>query len=140
MIKKILSITLIIAVNVFILTHIVLFHHHHDGIPHFVLCEQAHEDAEDASDDCCSPDGKSDTCTFEQNIDIVYDSKEECSCPLCSHHSSDLLLQAVLFAFTTDFSLTPEKIYSAESPYLISYFLDYAGSGLGLRAPPMERG
>jgi hypothetical protein len=139
MIKKLLSILLIFTVNLFVLTHAVMPHHHHHGLPHFVLCEEAHEHPDDgAADNCCSPDEKNETCTFEQHIDIVYELKEDCSRILCtSHHHPDLLLQAVLFSFTTDFSLAPERISSEKPLYLISYYFDYAGSGLGLRAPPM---
>ena len=139
--KKIISIVLIITVNVFLLTSAVVPHHHHDGIPHFALSEhpQHHHESHEDSSDCCSCPADENSCAFDQEIDAVSQTREECSCVLCHlHHHSDFLVQAVLLFYTYNLSLTKEDLYSQlPPPYLINYHFDYASSGLGLRAPPV---
>jgi hypothetical protein len=141
MLKKWTGIVLIFAANILLLAHSVVPHHHHNGIPHFVWFDSSHSEGSGECNDCCCHHEHGETCLFEQSIDVVYETKDDCSHALCAlhNHHPEMLLQAVLFTYTYDFSLVREKLPLQEPPYLINYCFDYAGSGIGLRAPPMER-
>jgi hypothetical protein len=138
MLKKWTCILFIFTANILLLAHSIIPHHHHNGIPHF---EWLASHSEDECHNCCHHEN-GETCLFEQNIDAVCETKEDCACILCDSHDyhQGMLLQAVLLTYTYDFSSVRENFSLKEPPYLISYHFDYAGSGLGLRAPPMERG
>ncbi|MDR2621833.1 MAG: hypothetical protein LBC48_04535 [Dysgonamonadaceae bacterium] len=136
MIKRI-YITLIFTANLLLLVYSVIPHHHHGGMPHFVMSEMyQHNDRDDCSH---NREGRQ-TCLFEQNIDAVYEQSElncqDASCVL--HHPEMFLYEAVFLIFSYDFSLVRETIPLLEPPYLISYYCDYVNSGQGLRAPPFE--
>lgn len=134
---KRIYIVLIFLANLLLLVHTVVPHHHHLGVPHFVLFETHFHDSKD--NDCCCKHGDGKTCVFEQNIDAIYEqSDENCSCASCVLHHPEMFLQIAVYAvFIYDFSLVRKTVTFLEPPYLISYYCDYAGSGLGLRAPPV---
>ncbi|GHU79871.1 hypothetical protein FACS1894145_4980 [Bacteroidia bacterium] len=130
-------ITLIFMANLLLLAHTVIPHHHHHGAPHFVLFEtHAHDNA---GNDCCCTHEDENTCVFEQDINAVYKQSEENGSGVsCVLHRPELFLQTAVYAvFIADFSLVRETDAFFESPYLISYYCDYAGAGWGLRAPPV---
>ncbi|MDR3338586.1 MAG: hypothetical protein LBT25_00575 [Candidatus Symbiothrix sp.] len=137
MLKKWTGIGLIIAANILLLAYSVLPHHHHEGIPHFT---SHHADAKADCHSCCCHHGTSETCLFEQKIDVLYETKDDCACLICATHHHyphpGILLQAVLLTFTYNFSLIWEESPLKEPPYLISYRFKSANAGLGLRAPP----
>jgi hypothetical protein len=133
MIKKITAIFLILVVNIFLLTNVVMLHHHHNGIPYFSLFEKAqHDSAEN-----CSKNEV--TCQLDQNVDVIYRIEEDCHCFFCClvHDHDNVLLQAILFYFTSDLTLPDAKQLLRQPPYLISYHSIVATSGRGLRAPPV---
>jgi hypothetical protein len=142
MLKKRFCITLMFIANILLLAHSVIPHHHHNGIPHFewFTSTEHHSDGDGECHDCCCHHENGGTCPFEQSIDAVYETKDDCSNVLCAvhNHHPGMLLQAILGTDPYDFSLAPENISPKEPPYLISYHCDYAGSGTGLRAPPSE--
>ncbi|MDR0612884.1 MAG: hypothetical protein LBG45_05295 [Dysgonamonadaceae bacterium] len=129
-------ISLIFTANLLLLVFSVIPHHHHSGMPHFIAFENHRHDC--ADDDRHNQEEKQ-TCLFEQNIDAVYEHAEEkCGDASCVLHHPELFLQAAVFSvFSYDFSLVRETFTLPEPPYLISYHCDFAGSGRGLRAPPM---
>jgi hypothetical protein len=143
MLRKWTATILIFTANILLLAHNIVPHHHHNGLPHFEWFSFHQHDANHECDGCCCHhDDDGGTCLFEQNIDAVYETEDDHSHAMCTthhNHDSGIFLQAVLLTFTYDFSLDSEKIPLPEPPYLINYGLDYAGSGLGLRAPPIER-
>ncbi|MDR0683055.1 MAG: hypothetical protein LBG15_14580 [Dysgonamonadaceae bacterium] len=141
MIKKITAIFLILSVNIFLLTNVVMLHHHHNGIPYFSLFEtEQHNGSENYScipvaDDYARNEA---TCQLDQNVDVIYKIEEDCHCFFCclAHNHDKTLLQAVLFYFTIDFTLPDAEQSLRQPPYLISYHSIAATSGSGLRAPP----
>jgi hypothetical protein len=143
MAKKIISILLVFSVNILLLAHAVLPHHHHDGIPHFAfsLTEEDHQHTKDSC--CCShEEAEEDFCMFDQAVDVVLKSKDHSLCNLsCSEHpdSSGSLLTAILLSYTYDVSSCRQETPLISPPYLISYSFDPVSS-TGLRAPPIERG
>jgi hypothetical protein len=128
--------------NMLLLAHNIVPHHHHNGLPHFAWSVPHHHSAEDCEchGSCCHHEN-GETCLFDQVIDVISETKDDCSCLLSAsshhHHHPEMLLQAILLTFTYDLSPASEESSGKTPPYLISYHFDYAGSGLGLRAPPM---
>jgi hypothetical protein len=125
--------------NIPLLAHNVMPHHHHDEIPHFNWLPSPIEENRHDCSECCRHRDNKEICLFEQNIDAVNETKDDCPCSLCASsntHFHGMLLQAVLLTFTCDFSSFRELKTLQEPPYLLFYHFDYASSGLGLRAPP----
>jgi hypothetical protein len=136
MLNKIASISLIITVNILLLSVSVVSHHHHDGLPHFAWENQEYEHAENETDACC-PVEEEEICIFEQEIVFFNEIKDDCSCVLCSlHDHPDWFIQAIPFLFAYDFSSVPENLLQ-EPPYLISYHSIPVSSAQSLRAPPI---
>lgn len=129
-------ISLIFIANLLLLVYSVIPHHHHNGMPHFVMSEMHRHDS---ADDCRHSQEEQQTCLFEQDINAVYEhSDEKCLDASCVLHHPELFLQAAVFSiFSYDFSFVRETVTLPEPPYLISYHCDFAGSGQGLRAPPI---
>jgi len=146
MFKRFISILLIFTVNILFLTHAVVPHHHHNGIPHFTSLEI--ENHAQHEEHCCCPLDDNDehqhsnegSCQLEQDINAIrVTGKEDCHCLVCCcnlHNHSDLLLQATLLYFNPDFSFWEIDEKRQQPPYLINYHSIYASSALGLRAPP----
>lgn len=138
--RKFISIVLVFTVNLLFLTHAVLPHHHHEGIPHFLFMQDHEHQHEHSADDCCcTPDNCNDDCALDQEIDVIHETKDEDThCLLCSdsHDHTDFLLQAVLL-YIYDFSLPDNEKEVRPPHYLISYHYDHAAQGIGLRAPPV---
>ncbi|GHT75230.1 hypothetical protein AGMMS50262_09920 [Bacteroidia bacterium] len=122
MFKRWISILLIFTVNVLFLTHTVIPHHHHAGVPHFTLFADGHHDRHDG---CCHHDGEA-TCLLDKPIDVINET----------HIHSPLFLQAVLFTFTYNITVPDTDETFRKIPYLISYTQDFVGQNCGLRAPP----
>lgn len=141
MLKKIVSILLVFSVNLFLLAHAVLpHHHHHNGVPHFSfsLMEEHHHDHDSC---CCSHSEEGDdSCAFDQDVDVVYESKQHCLCGVDHAGHSDAFLYlptAVLLASLYDTSVFLQDVPLIVPPYLISYCQDPVISSSGLRAPPV---
>lgn len=141
--KQIVSILLIFTVNILFLTHALLPHHHHNGIPHLSFSVEKHH-AHQGEDGCCCPSETENSCdqdcAFDKDLDVIAPTDDENHIGLlcCSSHTPDpMLLQAVLFSLLYDFSL-PDMEYRLRTvpPYLISYQNEYRSRTLGLRAPP----
>jgi uncharacterized protein (UPF0332 family) len=132
---KRIYITFIFIANLLLLVYSVIPHHHHRGMPHFVMSEMhQHDDGED----CSHNREEKQTCLFEQNLDAVYEQSEQnCQDATCVlHHPEMFLYESVFSIFSYDFSLVRETVTFLETPFLISYYCEYVNSGQGLRAPP----
>ncbi|GHT11444.1 hypothetical protein FACS189426_13330 [Bacteroidia bacterium] len=138
MLRRWTGIALIFTANILLLAYSVAPHHHHNGIPHFAWFDSDHSEDSHQCNSCCCHHENGETCLFEQGIDVVYETKEDCSHALCAlhNHDSEMLLQAVLWSYNYDFSSVLKELPPKEPPYLINYCSDYANTGLGLRAPP----
>ncbi|MDR1738976.1 MAG: hypothetical protein LBR66_09225 [Candidatus Symbiothrix sp.] len=139
MVQQMLSIVMMLSVNMLILTHAVIPHHHHHGIPHFVLCENH---AEDATDCCCHSDlpTGNNHCQLEQPLDFFlaqHDDHHHCVI-CCLHHTHSPLLQAVLLSFSYDLTALKTQEPLRFPPYLISYTGNLPSDACGLRAPPSK--
>jgi hypothetical protein len=143
MIKKTISILLVFSVNILLLAHAAVPHHHHNGIPHFAfsLTEEDHQHTKDSC--CCShEESEEDSCMFDQEVDLIHELEDHHNQNLCCSEHSDLsgsLLTAILFSYTYDVSAYRQETPLIIPPYLISYSFDPVSS-TGLRAPPVERG
>lgn len=140
--KKSISILLVFSVNLFILAHAILPHHHHSGVPHFTLFETIHAEDQQHHDSCCCNENEkqadSDCCVMDQDVDLFHEDEENCFCGLTAEHSHEgtiALLQAILFFSNIEQLWFFEKI-PLEKPYLITYHYDPVYAGFGLRAPP----
>jgi hypothetical protein len=121
-------IALIFTANLLLSVYGIVPHHHHEGIPCFVLSEKCRHDSREGGQ----------SCLFEQKSDAVYKhADEKCGDALCGLHHPDAFPQAAVFSvFDDDFSLVRETVPLPESSFLINYCCDFAGSGRGLRGPP----
>ena len=144
MIKQFTSILLIITVNILFLTHAIIPHHHHGGIPHFTIFNTHHQfDINEEEGCCCSHEdtkttqGCDDGCAFEQSIDIISETKEDFYCSDCSFHKVSDYVQAILFALADQLWIPEKEPDFRLPPYLISYHSIFASHSLGLRAPPV---
>ena len=138
MLRKVISISLIFFVNIFLLAHTVLPHHHHNGIPHFAFhpTEEEHQ----AQHDCrCSHDEEEDdSCMFDQDVDVFFKSEEHHGFACCTEHANfSELLTAILLSFNYNVSAPWQDTPLIIPPYLISYHTDPVVSSAGLRAPPV---
>lgn len=142
MFRRLLSILLIFTVNILFLGHAVIPHHHHDGIPHFILFEKDHTGFAGDSDCCCShniPKECEDSCQLEKDIDVILETEKDYHSLVCcdSHDHSDLLFQAVLLYYSFDLAGFESDDPYRIPPYLISYSSVHVNQIHGLRAPPM---
>ena len=141
MIRKFISIVLIFSVNLFLLAHAVLPHHHHNGIPHFYFTQI--EEQHDEHTSCCAHNHEedSDSCAFDQDVDVVFKSEDHSDCDAgCSDHAhmSGSLLTAVLLSELYDTSALQLDVPITIPPYLLPYNQDPVISASGLRAPPLN--
>jgi hypothetical protein len=144
MIRKLISILLIFSVNILLLAHAAIPHHHHNGVPHFTfsLTEEDHQHTKDSC--CCShEESEEDSCMFDQEVDMIHELEDHHNQNLCCAEHSDLsgsLPTAILLSFTYNVSAFWLETPLIRPPYLISYSSDPVISSTGLRAPPMARG
>lgn len=146
--KQLLTLTLLLLANFFLLAHAVLPHSHHDGIVCFSLEEMAHQNhcddcqQEDIGDCCCNHHEKthhhhanSEDCDLKeivlrQNSDL---HEEILPCANC------LSLLYTLYVLNELYSEAPEYGQRLQlKPYLETYIPPYVGSIKGLRAPPVS--
>jgi hypothetical protein len=143
-VKKWTFMLLLLVANTLLLAHNIVPHHHHNGLPHFCWPMSHHSEEDGECHDCCCHHENGETCLFDQIIDVISETKDDCSSVLCAsshhHHHPEMLLQAVLLTFTYDLSPVPEELSGGVPPYLINYYSHLANTALGLRAPPVERG
>lgn len=134
MLKKGFFIGWIFAANILLLAHTLVPHHHHEGIPHFSLPDFHHsQETDNECEGCCCRHEENETCLFEQNINLIYENKNDYCCIFClSNHHPEVVPGFLTYDFSTVRAGTP----LLEPPCLISYLFDYANSGQGLRAPP----
>ena len=121
-IKKVISLSVLLYVNVFMLGNIIIPHHHHglERICFYVHCEEcAHEYQEYATDDVYIPANK---CI-----------KNSC----CSYTGCDCgqALYA-LISKSVNMSALNTKLPFPHKPYLPSFHAEHISQSLGLRAPP----
>lgn len=134
---------MIFLVNILFLTHSILPHHHHNGIPHFEFSFSSESNHVHHHNNACCPcksNSEEGTCSMDKDIDvIVLSDDEDCHCVSCylSHEHPGMLLQAILLIFDYEVNLSDDTRNLKEPPYLISYQSVNAGLGLGLRAPPV---
>jgi hypothetical protein len=133
--KKLASISLIVTVNILLLTFLATaHHHHHQGLPHFSW--SVHETT---GDNACNADGEEElSCPIEQNYLAVKPAKENTVCPPCFPHNNhpDHYFQSLLPGFTCYLSLPDAHQPFRQPPYLITCHSTVARPGWGLRAPP----
>ena len=137
MFRKVISISLIFSVNIFLLAHAILPHHHHNGIPHFVF--HPTEEHHHSQDDCCCSHGEAedDSCLFDQDVDVFFKSEDHYEHSCCVGHTDfSKLLTAILFTSSYNVSALWQDTPLLVPPYLISYHTDPVVSSAGLRAPP----
>ncbi|MDR2058494.1 MAG: hypothetical protein LBP83_09515 [Dysgonamonadaceae bacterium] len=135
--KKLASISLIVTVNILLLTFLAVAHHHHEGIPHFTWNERETEQESTGSNSCCHSNEKDESCRFEQNYIALKPYRKQSLSP--SHfrwNHPDNHFQIPLSAYTFDFSLPNTREPFRRPPYLAAYHSVIAHSGRGLRAPP----
>ncbi|MDL2243452.1 hypothetical protein LJB84_01230 [Bacteroidales bacterium OttesenSCG-928-J19] len=141
--KQFISILLIVTVNILFLTHAILPHHHHEGIPHLTF-SVTHHDHHAGETGCCCPEKKGSpcdaSCALDGDIDVVVptDEEDQHGPQICTlHHHDHQLLQALLLPLLYDFTLpTAQHRLRTAPPYLINYISDFQVRSLGLRAPP----
>jgi hypothetical protein len=137
--KRFTFTSLVVTVNILLLTFLMTAHHHHQGIPHFTWNEHEtqHEASENDSDDCS--DEKDASCLFEQNYVAVKPIKENnISSPSFEHNPyPDNYFQSLFMGFIFDSSLPDVHEPFRKPPYLITYHSIVARPGWGLRAPPL---
>ncbi|MDL2223445.1 hypothetical protein LJB98_05040 [Bacteroidales bacterium OttesenSCG-928-M11] len=129
-------------VNFLFLTHALLPHHHHDGLPHFIFSDHHNTLESNHQDCCCSDEPKSceDSCALDSDIDVIVSDEEDsyalshCTDKNCS---CELYLQAILFTFIYDFAEPDKTDLLRQAPYLISTYQEYVNQSFGLRAPPI---
>jgi hypothetical protein len=139
MFKKSISILLIFSVNLLLLAHAVLPHHHHNGIPHLVFAgtgEHHHSD-----DFCCCEheDQDKDSCALDLEVDVYCNTEEHHHHLCCTDHSDHFnhLPTAILLTYSYDISASLQGEPLRIPPYLISCSQDPVVSSTGLRAPPL---
>ncbi|MDH8700712.1 hypothetical protein M2138_000043 [Dysgonomonadaceae bacterium PH5-43] len=140
MFKQLLSILLIFTVNILFLSHAVIPHHHHDGLPHFIITEKHADHNPSSNNSCCCNHGEAEeegSCQLDLGIDAILTTEQDyhnlVCCNDCSHN--DLLYQAILLYYNFELNLNCD--YSNKiPPYLISYSSADVDGIVGLRAPP----
>ncbi|MCC8146821.1 MAG: hypothetical protein LIO93_10395 [Bacteroidales bacterium] len=145
MFKKFLSILLIFTVNILFLSHAVISHHHHDGMPHFIFLNTEHADHQVPSgnnDCCCTHDSskkEEGNCQLDKNIDVVCETEKDYHSITCcnSPDHSGLLYQAILLYYSFNLSVFDDNDQNKIPPYLISYSSVDVNLIHGLRAPPV---
>ena len=149
MIKRLNIAFLSFIISTGVLVHVLVPHHHHEGMPCFTwdtteqtCCSHQHDEAD--HHDCASHQhsdhqhpGTNGCCMFEQVILLSnQDEKNEHQCDVCLHNHTNHLIQAVLLSFTYECFIADEERV-AKPPYLITYHSIDASRISGLRAPPI---
>lgn len=137
MLKSVFSLFLMLMVNAFIFANAILPHHHHQGIPHFILNAGTAEKHTHDEDACCCHHSEEpeDSCVFDNDIDFLVYEEDGYSVDL----QKNIVRQVWLFhglLFTVEFDLSPESYSDTSPPYLIQYTDQYVNASQGLRAPP----
>jgi hypothetical protein len=139
MIKR-MGIMLVMMLNIILLFHIGMPHHHHQHVPYFTSIPQAqHEDKS-----CCSHNEEQQTpvtengcCVLDESYIAVRGQQNKTECNVCLHQHPRYLAQAVLLAIYYDFSIKENEGIPIQSPpYINNYLSIPVSSCSGLRAPP----
>ncbi len=144
MAKRFGTIFLTSIINIIILIHVVIPHHHHGDVPCFKqdieqsCCSHDHNDSDHHN--CTShqhSDKDGSCCMFEKVLLLNgQNEKNEHQCDVCMHNHNNQLIQAVLLVFKYEFYI-PEGDWTENPPYLITYHSIDASRISGLRAPPI---
>lgn len=141
--KQIITLTLLISANIFLLAHSVLPHSHHDGIVCFSLAELAHQHhCSDQHNDvgCCCEHNKdghhhanSEDCDLKDIVLRQQDDAHEDILPC----ANCLSLAYILYSLNEFYLEAPQfGERFREKPYLENYTPPFVGSIKSLRAPP----
>ena len=143
MIKRFFSAFFILSANIILLAYTVIPHHHHDGVicvasSHCQPGDEVNYHKTDGNNHEHDGGGDFGYCILQQVIVIPSDQpKPECKClNSFNNHSHINGFQAVLIDNRQYFPL-PAISSTAEHILLSSAYSDFAGTGLGLRAPPV---
>lgn len=150
MAKKISIIFTSLCISILILAHVIVPHHHHEGMPCFAIENiSGHNSSSDSHQDCSNHQSccghhhgneanNEETCILDQlDLSVVSIQKSTNACAVCLH-LHDNLLQAILLTYSFNLSLSDDRkrLDIKQPPYLINYHSVLVNQNIGLRAPP----
>ena len=137
--RRFFLIILTIFVNIFLLTHAVIPHHHHNNIPHIIWSAdpEAHPASDSQENSCCChhEEETTESCSLDQDVDVVIEIKNSASFDSLFQDYFNLLSYAILFSIHGKLSF-PENFPPEYTIVYLNYHFDAACQGFGLRAPP----
>ena len=140
---KRLGIMLIMILNLIMLVHIGMPHHHHQHIPYFTSLSHSLS-TEKEQNSCCSQQEnqqpkaqKEGCCILDTSIIAFREQQNKIDCVVCLHCHPNHLVQAILWVVVSDSDIDRKADARIPSPpYINHYHSINASQSLGLRAPP----
>ncbi len=142
-IKKAISVSLLLFVNMLMLAHIVIPHHHHEEAETVCLFDTHCKDSKEAHNHEChdthNHDHEGNPTENKCCIDKVY-TRADNNARTCSVHKNCNCWQTLYTLIPNNFNaqdfVDDTVIHFRQKPHLPLFYTDFVAQSIGLRAPP----